>query len=59
MSSERDVTCVDRVSIKVNSDRVLEKRPFKQITLRHLGICVKGKLARAEQKQQEVPSLHP
>lgn len=51
MSSERDVTHVDRVPIKGKGDTV-EKRPLQQIILKHLYIYVQGKWARAECKHR-------
>lgn len=57
MSSERYVTCVDRVTIKGKGGTV-EKRPFKQRILRHLANCVQGKWATAQCKHKGAHSLH-
>lgn len=57
MSSERDVTCVDGVTIKGEGSTV-EKRPFKQRILRCLDNRVQGKRARAKCKHKGTHSLH-
>lgn len=57
MSSERDVTRVDRVTIKGKGGTV-EKRSFKQRIPRRLANRVQGKWARAQCKHKGVHSLH-